>query len=46
MWNKINHGGEPTKNVDKKYLVQRGDLLISWSASIGVYFWKNDEENV
>jgi len=32
-----------TKNVDSKYLVQRGDLLISWSASIGVYFWENDE---
>ena len=21
MWNKINHGGEPTKNVDKKYAI-------------------------
>ena len=21
MWNKINHGGDPTKNVDKKYAI-------------------------
>ena len=21
MWNKINHGGEPTKNIDKKYAI-------------------------
>ena len=21
MWNKINHGGEPTKNIDRKYAI-------------------------
>ena len=21
MWKKINHGGEPTKNIDKKYAI-------------------------
>jgi len=24
---------------DKKYLVKNGDILISWSASLGVYLW-------
>ena len=27
---------------DKKYEVNKGDVLISWSASLGVYEWKND----
>ena len=26
--------------IDKKYIVENGDLLFSWSASIGVYIWK------
>lgn len=30
-------------DIPKKYLVHRGDLLISWSATIGFYFW-NDED--
>ena len=25
--------------IDKKYFVENGDLLFSWSASIGVYIW-------
>ena len=25
--------------VDKKYIVNNGDVLISWSASLGVYVW-------
>ena len=25
--------------IDSKYLVENGDLLFSWSASIGVYIW-------
>lgn len=29
-------------DVQKKYIVQRGDLLVAWSASLGVYIWKND----
>ncbi|WP_348797888.1 restriction endonuclease subunit S [Flavobacterium adhaerens] len=31
-----------TKDVDKKFIVKKGDILISWSASLGVYEWKND----
>lgn len=27
--------------IDKQYLIQDGDVLISWSASLGVYEWKN-----
>lgn len=27
---------------DPKYLVVKGDLLISWSASLGVYLWNGD----
>ncbi len=26
--------------VEKRYRVSNGDLRISWSASLGVYFWK------
>lgn len=30
-------------NIPNKYLVSNGDILISWSASLGVYEWlKND----
>lgn len=25
--------------IDEKYLIKKGDVLISWSASIGVYEW-------
>lgn len=31
-----------TKDVDDKYIIKKGDILISWSASLGVYEWKND----
>lgn len=31
-----------TKEVNEKYIVKNGDILISWSASLGVYEWKND----
>lgn len=30
-------------DYDKKYEVVNGDILISWSASLGVYEWKNDK---
>ncbi|HCB92642.1 MAG TPA: hypothetical protein DEP57_02345, partial [Selenomonas sp.] len=30
-------------NVQDKYLVQKGDILISWSASIGVYEWDGED---
>ena len=29
--------------VEEKYIVRKGDILISWSASIGVYEWEYDE---
>lgn len=29
-----------TKRIDKKYVVNFGEILISWSASLGVYEWK------
>lgn len=28
--------------ISPKYLVQRGDILVSWSASLGVYVWKGE----
>jgi len=30
------------KDVPAKYLVRRGDLLISWSATIGFYIWQDE----
>lgn len=29
--------------LDSKYLVKRGDVLISWSASLGVYVWGEED---
>ena len=31
------------KNVDKKYIIRNGDLLISWSATIGVFIWNGED---
>ena len=31
------------KNVDKKYIIRNGDLLISWSATIGVFIWDGED---
>lgn len=31
------------REVDEKYHVQPGDLLVSWSASLGVFTWQNDD---
>tara|TARA_Y100001970_G_scaffold290519_1_gene424536 strand:+ start:734 stop:3151 length:2418 start_codon:yes stop_codon:yes gene_type:complete len=28
--------------VDQKYHVEKGDLLISWSATIGIYIWEGE----
>ncbi|HBO6863564.1 TPA: hypothetical protein L4935_000538 [Pseudomonas aeruginosa] len=28
---------------DEKYLVRNGDLLVSWSASLGVYYWAGQD---
>lgn len=30
-------------NVDDKYIVRQGDLLVSWSATLGVFEWKNED---
>ena len=29
-----------SKKVDEKYIIKKGDILISWSASLGVYEWQ------
>lgn len=30
-------------NIDSKYEVLEGDILISWSASLGIYVWKGEK---
>ena len=30
-------------DIPKKYVVKRGDLLISWSATIGFYIWDDED---
>jgi len=30
-------------DIDEKYKVKNGDLLFSWSASLGVYIWKGGD---
>jgi len=30
-------------NLDKRYLIKNGDLLISWSASLGVFIWNGQD---
>ena len=30
-------------DLDKRYFITNGDVLISWSASIGVYEWQNGD---
>jgi type I restriction enzyme S subunit len=32
------------RKVDDKYIVKKGDVLVSWSATIDVFTWENDEE--
>lgn len=29
--------------IDEKYLVKKGDILISWSGSIGIYEWQSSD---
>ena len=29
--------------IDEKYRVRSGDILISWSASLGTYLWRGDD---
>ena len=30
-------------NTDKKYIVERGDILVSWSATLGVFEWSREK---
>lgn len=32
-----------TRKVDEKLVVKKGDLLVSWSATLGVFEWKLEE---
>lgn len=31
------------RTVDKKFHIEQGDLLVSWSATLGVYTWEDEE---
>ena len=31
-----------SRDIDEKYIVNKGDILISWSASIGIYEWTKE----
>ncbi|WP_010510714.1 restriction endonuclease subunit S [Komagataeibacter europaeus] len=31
------------RNFDEKYLVRRGDILVSWSATLDVFFWDRED---
>ena len=31
------------KEVDDKYIIELGDILISWSAALGVFEWKREK---
>ena len=42
MWNKKNHGGEPTKNKDKKYAIFVGILIAIPLAIIGHFLGRDD----
>ena len=30
-------------NIDKRYIVNNGDLLVSWSATLGAFIWDGDK---
>lgn len=32
------------RKVDDKYIVKNGDVLVSWSATIDVFIWKEEED--
>ena len=32
----------PEDSIDRKYWVEAGDLLMSWSADLGVYLWSDE----
>ncbi|RDI44056.1 restriction endonuclease subunit S [Falsibacillus pallidus] len=31
------------RKISDKYLIKKGDILLSWSASLGVHFWMQEE---
>ena len=31
------------RNTDKKYIIERGDILVSWSATLGVFEWSREK---
>lgn len=33
-----------TKKVPERYLISRGDILVSWSATLDVFEWDDDED--
>lgn len=43
----LNDGSKPfnrfSAEIDEKYRVRYGDVLISWSASLGAYFWEGGD---
>lgn len=32
--------------IDKKYIIKKGDILISWSATLDTFIWDDDEDAV
>ncbi len=32
--------------VEKKYEINKGDILVSWSASLGVFTWEDEEQSL
>lgn len=43
LTNQNSEYNKTTTEVNEKYFVYPGDLLVSWSASLGVYEWNNDD---
>ena len=43
LTNSSNEVNYYNKEIHEKYIVKRGDILISWSASIGIYEWDKEE---
>lgn len=36
-------GNRFPEKLDERYLIKKGDILLSWSASLGVYIWDREE---
>lgn len=39
----LNFNRCPRTDIPEKYIVTRGDILISWSATLGVFEWKSND---